>query len=58
MEIRRRFKKLRPRQKSKTFKKLMEPIKAILSKVPPLVSRGDRPLQMTFEDQLNALVFV
>jgi len=35
----------------------MEPIKAILSKVPPLISRGDRPLQMTFEDQLNALVF-
>ncbi len=55
--MRRRFKKLKPRQKSKTFKKLMEPIKAILSKVPPLVSRGDRPLQMTFEDQLNALVF-
>ena len=53
----RKFKKLRPRQKSKTFKKLMAPIMAILSKVPPLVSRGDRPLQMTFEDQLNALVF-
>jgi hypothetical protein len=57
MEMRRKFKKLRPRQKSETFKKLMEPIKAILSKVPLLVSRGDRPLQMTFEDQLNALVF-
>lgn len=55
--MRRKFKKLKPRQKSKTFKKLMEPIKAILSKVPPLVSRGDRPLQMTFEDQLNALVY-
>lgn len=57
MEMRRRFKKLRHRQKSKTFKKLMQPIKSILSKVPALVSRGDRPLQMTFEDQLNALVF-
>ncbi len=55
--MRRKFKKFKPRQKSKTFKRLMEPIKAILSKVPPLVSRGDRPLQMTFEDQLNALVF-
>ena len=53
----RKFKKLRPRQKSKTFKKLMAPIMAILSKVPPLLSRGDRPLQMTFEDQLNTLVF-
>ena len=30
---------------------------AVLSKVPPLVSRGDRPLQMKFEDQLNALVY-
>ena len=55
--MRRKFKKLRPRQKSKTFKKLMAPIMAILSKVPVLVSQGYRPLQMTFEDQLNALVF-
>ncbi|MCD6561392.1 MAG: hypothetical protein J7L16_06505, partial [Deltaproteobacteria bacterium] len=23
----------------------------------PLASRGDRPLKMTFEDQLNALIF-
>ena len=55
--MRRKYKKLQNQQISKTFQKLMEPIKAILSKVPPLVSRGDRPLQMTFEDQLNALVF-
>ena len=57
MKMRRKFKKLEPRQKSKTFEKLMQPIKAILSKVPPLLSRGDRPLQMEFEDQLNALVY-
>ena len=57
MKMRRKFNKLRPRQKSKTFKKLMKPIKAVLPKAPPLVSRGDRPLQMTFEDQLNVLVF-
>lgn len=55
--MRRKFKKLEPRQKSKAYKKLMKPIKAVLPKVPPLVSRGDRPLQMSFEDQLNALVF-
>lgn len=55
--MRRKFKKLRNQQKSKTFNKLMKPINALLSKVAPLVSRGDRPLQMTFEDQLNALVF-
>jgi len=55
--MQRKFKKLKPRQKSRTFKKLMQPIKTILSTIPPLLSRGDRPLQMTFEDQLNALVF-
>ena len=55
--MRRIFKKLEPRQKSKTFKKLMEPIRSLLSKVPQLTSRGDRPLQMNFEDQLNALVY-
>jgi len=57
MKMRRVFKRLGTQQKLTTFKKLMKPIMAILSKVPPLVSRGDRPLQMTFEDQLNALVF-
>jgi hypothetical protein len=57
MEMRRKFKKFKSRQKSKAFKKLMAPIMAILHKVPQLVSRGDRPLQMTFEDQLNALVY-
>ena len=25
--------------------------------MPPLDSRGDRPLKMTFEDQLKALIF-
>jgi hypothetical protein len=57
MNMRLKFKYLRTKQKSKTFHKLMAPIRAILSKIPPLVSRGDRPLQMTFEDQLNALVY-
>lgn len=57
MNMRRKFKRLWNQQKSKTYQNLMAPIRAILSKVPPLFSRGDRPLQMTFEDQLNALVF-
>ena len=43
--------------KQKTFNKLWHPIKKMLPAVPPLLSRGDRPLQMTFEDQLKALVF-
>ena len=53
----RTFKNFGLRQKSKTFQKLLKPLMAILLKVPPLVSRGDRPLQMTFEDELNALIF-
>ena len=57
MKMRQIFKRLCAKQKSKTFKKLMKPVMAILSKVPPLLSRGDRPLQMSFKDQLNALIF-
>jgi hypothetical protein len=49
--------KLNKRLLQKTFKKFWQPIKQILADVSPLVSRGDRPLQMTFEDQLKALVF-
>ena len=55
--MRRKFKNLGNKQKAKTFKKLWKPIRSILLKVPPLVSRGDRPLQMTFEDQLKSLIF-
>jgi hypothetical protein len=50
-------KKLKKRFNLKTFKKFWHPIKQVMSNVPPLVSKGDRPLQMTFEDQLKALVF-
>jgi hypothetical protein len=40
-----------------SFHQLYLPIhKAVLGMV-PLESRGDRPLQMTFEDQLKALIF-
>ena len=55
--MRRKFKDLGTQQKSIAFTKLTEPTKAILLKVPVLVSQGYRPLQMTFEDQLNTLVF-
>ena len=55
--MRRKFYRLNKKTKSKTFEKLWKPIKNILPKIPTLVSRGDRPLQMTFEDQLKALVF-
>ena len=35
----------------------MKPARKSLRTTPPLVSNGDRPLQMTFENQLDALVY-
>lgn len=55
--MKRKFRRLKKKTKSKTFKKLWEPIKKLLPYAPVLTSRGDRPLQMTFEDQLKALIF-
>jgi Transposase DDE domain len=40
-----------------SFARFMKPARKILKTAPPLASNGDRPLQMTFEDQLNALVY-
>ena len=42
---------------SRTYDLFIEPLKTILSSILKLLSRGDRPLQMTFEDQLNALIY-
>ena len=42
---------------SLTYDKFIEPLQDILHYAPLLESRGDRPLQMTFEDQLNSLVY-
>jgi hypothetical protein len=42
---------------SLTYDKFVEPLQNILLEAPLLESRGDRPLQMTFEDQLNSLVY-
>ncbi len=52
-----KFRRLKKKTKIKTFKKLWAPIIKMLPHAPVLTSRGDRPLQMTFEDQLKALVF-
>ena len=49
-----------PNQKlfdSLSYFQLCRPVKTIASNAPPLISNGDRPLKMTFEDQLNALIF-
>ena len=40
-----------------SFTQLGQPLTKILGKTPQLESRCNRPLQMTFEDQLNALIF-
>jgi len=42
---------------SLSFHKLYRPARKILPKTPALQSRGDKPLKMTFEDQLKALIF-
>ena len=39
------------------FKKLYLPIYKAKNGMPPLASKGNRPLQMTFDDQLKALIF-
>ena len=45
------------RKKPATFKKLTKPLKDLSQSISPLEGRGDRPLQMTFEDQLHALIY-
>jgi hypothetical protein len=42
---------------SPSYFKFFQPLKKIFPRMPVLESRGDRPLQMKFEDQLNALIF-
>ena len=47
------FKKL----ESKSFNRFLKPLEAILKQITPLLSDGDRPLKMTFEDQLKILTY-
>lgn len=42
---------------SKTYNLFIAPLRPILPHTPKLESRGDRPLKMKFEDQLNALIY-
>jgi hypothetical protein len=49
-----------PKQKklrSNSFFQFIQPVEDIIPETPLLKSRGDRPLKMTFEDQLNLLIF-
>lgn len=45
------------KQHAPSFYELWQPVKNIFISMPPLEARGNRPLQMNFEDQLKALVF-
>ena len=51
------FKRLKQRQKSRAFKLILAPIFERFKSENELESRGYRPLQMTFDDQLKALIF-
>jgi len=51
------FKRLTQRRKSRAFKLLLAPIFERFKSNNELESRGYRPLQMTFDDQLKALIF-
>ena len=41
---------------SKVFNKFIAPLLKILTKAPKLLPRGDRPLKMSFDEQLKALI--
>jgi len=44
-------------KKHETHSNLMAPINNVMPDITPLLSRCNRPLQMSFEDQLNILVY-
>jgi hypothetical protein len=46
----------RKKRKAPSFQRLIAPLRKVLEGITSLVSRGNRPLKMTFEDQLNALI--
>ena len=48
---------LKKQLQSLNFDKFMLPLVELHPMAPELISRGDRPLKMSFEDQLNALVY-
>jgi len=45
------------RKKTPSFKKLTKPVNDLIPNITPLNARGNKPLQMTFEDELNALIY-
>jgi len=53
----RSFKPYQKKFHSDSFFQFLQPAGDILPQIPVLKSRGDKPLKMTFEDQLKILVF-
>lgn len=53
----RTFKRLKRRRKPWAFRTMLVPLRKMLKFDNPLESRGYRPLQMTFDDQLKTLIF-
>jgi len=53
----RKSKNNRLNQKTPSFTLLVKPLQSVLSNISLLTARGNRPLQMEFEDQLNALIY-
>lgn len=47
----------RQKRKPETYLKMMLPVNNTITDLTPLTSRCNRPLQMTFEDQINILVY-
>ncbi len=43
--------------RSSSFLQLLQPVESVVPETPVLESRGDRPLKMTFYDQLKILIF-
>ena len=45
-----------PQGQEPSYQELWQPVENFIQHIPPLLSRGHRPLQMTFEQQLKSLI--
>lgn len=45
-----------PQAQEPSYQELWQPVENFIHNIPPLLSRGHRPLQMTFEQQLKSLI--
>ena len=53
----RSFKPYQKKLRSDSFFQFYQPVGDVVPEIPVLKSRGDRPLKMTFEDELKMLIF-